>query len=66
MRVMGSNVGILDFLVLIVGVGLTLRAVVRMYRCHLLRVVVLTVIFFCAVFYIYATIGVLPEPAGSF
>jgi lysylphosphatidylglycerol synthetase-like protein (DUF2156 family) len=44
----------LNVIALIVGIFLTLRAVVRMDRLHMLRVIVLTVILTCVAFYMYA------------
>ena len=51
-------VAFLNVIALIVGIFLTLRAVVRMDRFHAVRVVMLTVIFTCVAFYIYAELDV--------
>jgi hypothetical protein len=49
----------LNVIALIAGIFLTLRAVVRMDRYHVLRVVVLTVVFTCVTLYIFSQLNAL-------
>jgi hypothetical protein len=59
---MDSHADVLNCLALIVGVVLTVRALVRMDHFHPLRVALLTAFLFGIFLYVYHKINVFPEP----
>ena len=61
---MGSDSEFLDFIALLVGVILLVRALAQMERYHALRVAILTVILSCIAIYLYNKAGVLGQPAS--